>query len=347
MWWTRKRCLCAAAIAAFVIVLVTAIVLAVVFAPGRHKLAVPLATRFPIDVVCLWADGSDAQWLASASSWFAKESAAHPKCGLVHSPLREPERVGARARDELFYSFATVAKFMPWVRKYILVTARPHVPWWWPPSGKVGAIEMVLVHHDAIFEDATRLPTFNSGAIQSHLSNIPDLAEHFILFDDDMFVGRPLLPSHFFTEDGATAVVNTYTLNPAQMPNGNWKRVCMNMVQLGKLFTAGDVHVPDHVPCPLFKSVFRQVTHGALRNRATRLHRFRGDADFAVQYMVTCAMVARGLTKPVPPELVSRFLGVYDTLRTETFPSLPPYMFCLNDRMTRSDVAYLEKLVNS
>lgn len=46
------------------------------------------------------------------------------------------------------------------------------------------------------------LPCFNSLALECCLHQIPDLAEHFIYANDDMFVGRKLNPSFFFNRQG-------------------------------------------------------------------------------------------------------------------------------------------------
>ena len=53
---------------------------------------------------------------------------------------------------------------------------------------------------------ADALPTFNSHAIEASLHHIDGLAEHFVYFNDDMFVGRPLRPEPFFTPNGLARV---------------------------------------------------------------------------------------------------------------------------------------------
>ena len=45
------------------------------------------------------------------------------------------------------------------------------------------------------------LPTFNSTTIEMFIANIPDLAEHFIYGNDDIYPLRPTLPDDWFTED--------------------------------------------------------------------------------------------------------------------------------------------------
>jgi len=60
-----------------------------------------------------------------------------------------------------------------------------------------------IVDHRAIFagyEDA--LPTFNSLSIETMLWRIPGLADHFLYFNDDVFLTAPVTPSDFFSADG-------------------------------------------------------------------------------------------------------------------------------------------------
>ena len=49
-----------------------------------------------------------------------------------------------------------------------------------------------MVDHKVIFRDFTEfLPTFNSTTIETMPHYIPNLSEHFIYFNDDMFLIKP------------------------------------------------------------------------------------------------------------------------------------------------------------
>jgi hypothetical protein len=54
----------------------------------------------------------------------------------------------------------------------------------------------VVKHTD--FIPAEYLPTFSSHAIEMNIHRIPDLAEQFIYFNDDMFLLRPMTEADFF-----------------------------------------------------------------------------------------------------------------------------------------------------
>ena len=58
-----------------------------------------------------------------------------------------------------------------------------------------------MVDHKVIFRDFTEfLPTFNSTTIETMLHYIPNLSEHFIYFNDDMFLIKPTKISDWFKE---------------------------------------------------------------------------------------------------------------------------------------------------
>lgn len=62
-----------------------------------------------------------------------------------------------------------------------------------------------MVPHRLIF-DADTYPLFNSNAIETHLTRIPDLSEHFLYGNDDMLFAAPVAPSFFFEPDGRPTV---------------------------------------------------------------------------------------------------------------------------------------------
>ena len=62
-------------------------------------------------------------------------------------------------------------------------------------------INLKLVDHKDIFNGYEQyLPTFNSCTIGSILFRIPNLSEHFIVFNDDTFLMRETRPSDFFID---------------------------------------------------------------------------------------------------------------------------------------------------
>lgn len=142
---------------------------------------------FPVDVVYTWVDGADPVWLEE------KERTV----GLPdESSSDDPSRF--RDREELRYSLRSVARYAPWVRHIFLVTAgqRPR----WLADETPG---LTMVDHREIFPEQD-LPNYNSHAIESRLHRISGLSEHFLYFNDDVILGRPVRPENFFLSNGSS-----------------------------------------------------------------------------------------------------------------------------------------------
>ena len=135
-----------------------------------------------IDFVVLWVDGNDPQWQAQKAKYQGKtlddSNAAH------------------RFRDWglMPYWFRAVEKFCPWVRKVHFVTCG-HVPQWL----NLDCPRLNHVKHSD-YIPAEYLPTFSANTIEMNIHRIPDLAEHFVFFNDDMFLVRPMAEDAFFRE---------------------------------------------------------------------------------------------------------------------------------------------------
>ena len=136
-----------------------------------------------IDVVILWVDGSDPAWLAQKQEYLP--------------PAAADSNSANRYRDWgiLPYWFRAIETFAPWVRKIHFVTWG-HVPGFL----NLDAPKLHVVRHDE-FIPAEYLPTFSSHTIEMNIHRIPGLAEHFVYFNDDMFLTHPVEPEDFF-QDG-------------------------------------------------------------------------------------------------------------------------------------------------
>ena len=133
-----------------------------------------------IDIVVLWVDGSDPAWLAQKQQYLP--------------PVSKDSNSVNRYRDWglMHYWFRAIETFAPWVRKVHFVTWG-HVP----EFLDLDAPKLHVVRHDE-FIPAEYLPTFNANTIEMNIHRIPGLAEHFIYFNDDMFLLKPHTPEDFF-----------------------------------------------------------------------------------------------------------------------------------------------------
>ena len=136
---------------------------------------------YPIDIVVPWVDGSDPAWRAERAKY---------------RPELKSDNSEARYREwGLFqYWFRSIEKYAPWVRTVHLITWG-HLPSWLNTNHP----KLHIVNHrDYIPEEY--LPTFNAIPIENNVHRIPGLAEHFILFNDDVYLSRPTVPEDFFVD---------------------------------------------------------------------------------------------------------------------------------------------------
>ena len=130
---------------------------------------------------------------------------------------------------------------------------------------------------------ADALPTFNSHAIETSLHLIPDLAEHFVYFNDDFFLGRPIRPEALFSPAGlpATFLAPT-TIGLTDLPDSPpyLKAAWNNRRLLQGAFNRVLTHNLAHVPYPHRRFVLEGLTErfpDALA--ATARSPFRSDTD--------------------------------------------------------------------
>lgn len=140
-----------------------------------------------VDAVYTWVNHNDPVWAAL----YAKHS------GIVATTTDAAALSRFHSNDELRYSLRSVAANAPWVRRIFVLTncARPA---WLADDPR-----LVWVDHVEAIPSAC-LPTFNSHVIESCLHRIPDLSEHFLYLNDDVFLARPLSKSFFFDGSGAS-----------------------------------------------------------------------------------------------------------------------------------------------
>ena len=148
-----------------------------------------------IDIVYLWVDSSDPKWRAEKNKWL--------EIIKGQKPLNNDATTEARWRDngELKHSLRSVAECAPWVNHIYIITSFNQVPKWLNTDNP----KITIVPHEQIFP-ADALPTFNSSSIEMCIPNIPNLSEHFLLMNDDMFLNRPLPKSYFFDKRGRALV---------------------------------------------------------------------------------------------------------------------------------------------
>ena len=216
------------------------------------------ATESPVDIVYLWVDGNDPAWRAkrhlAAMRMGAAEAEALAPYGNVEGRFRD--------NDELRYSLRALERFFPSHGHVYLVTDG-QVPYWLRASGR-----LTLVSHADLLP-AERLPTFDSGNIESYIHRIPGLSERYFYLNDDVFFGAPVQVDHWFWPHGFYAawsddpevsqgpmLPSDNSLENASRLSGEW------LSNLPSLAQAGYCHTPRtfaHSPRPMLKSLLYRL----------------------------------------------------------------------------------------
>ena len=221
----------------------------------------------------------------------------------------------------LRYWFRMVETNASWVNHIFLVTDNQIPDWLNKDHPKLSIVR----HKEFMPLDA--LPTFNSNAIQMYIHNIKGLSEHFVLFDDDMFINRPIKKSVFFDKRGLPRDVlafniinpidqfahlfvnNLVLINKNHLKSELMKRHffkvfnlhygLLNFVNLYFLIFPNFTRFYDlHLPYPYVKSQYKRVMSKYKNEQNITGHqRFREITDIT-HWLVRYEMLVNGLFSP-------------------------------------------------
>jgi hypothetical protein len=243
-----------------------------------------------IDAVIAWVDGSEPAHRAKLDAYLAELG--------MRPATAEPTRFSSVG--EIDYCVKSLLRFAPFVRRIHVVTDAQVPPlleqlWQQDPALRE---RIACVDHRVIFAGHENcLPTFNARSIESLLWRIPGLAEHFVYFNDDMILIKPVAPDDWFRA-GRPVLHGSYQtpidrewrqrlkralrrkLNRPKPPNPLHKRAeAMAAARLGferKYFLSG------HCPYPLRRSTFEGYFAAHPQElRENIAHRLRSAAQFA------------------------------------------------------------------
>ena len=224
--------------------------------PGRPCL------REPIDAVYTWVNGSDPEFQRRLNATLVR--LGRPAVGGAVKASRFADS------DELRYSLRSLQLHAPWVRRVYLVTSGQRPRWLDLDNPRI-----THVTHEEIFPDRSHLPSFSSAAIESHLHRIPGLSEHFLYFNDDVFLGQPVSLDDFMSTEGA---YSTY-LWPRR--GGAFNKTdphSRSLAHVDRLFTArygpAERRAAAHVPFLFKRSIVAdlQATFPAEYERTSAAH---------------------------------------------------------------------------
>lgn len=244
---------------------------------------------FPIDAVITWVNGNDDAHINKMLS-FIKDKQLVTKKNF---------RTRFDQVEEIKYSIDSILKFAPFIRNIFIVTDNQTPSFLNNQEDSKKYSNVSIVDHKVIFKGFEEfLPTFSSRPIETQLYKIPNLAEHFLYFNDDMFLID-------------NVVVNDFFIEGKPVLRGEWSKLYKNVIkkkvkgkikkklkikqkkrpnhqlaqQQGAIINGFDKYYRfDHTPSPLRKSTFEKIfsINKDLELRNIR-HRFRNIEQFIPQ----------------------------------------------------------------
>ena len=289
----------------------------------------PLAetSTFDVDVVYTWVNYEDPDW----QKLFAEHSTNQSNGGLNADRYT--------SRDELKYSLRSLLKFAPWVRTvYVVSNCTP--PDWFDETNQ----RVRWVYHNEIMDDA-HLPTFNSHAIEASIHRTPRLSEHFLYFNDDIFLLKPVTKSDFFVPNGLAkirpepygVVHGEVNANDPDYINAARNVQALLQGEFRKTVTKHHTHSPQSMLLSVVEACERTFTDAY---EQTRSHRFRSVADISptsFMYPNFAYLTGKAVMDYPKASLVSmskpyhEILGEYEALMASSTNSKLPLTLCLND----------------
>lgn len=301
-----------------------------------------------IDFVITWVDGSDSHWRQQRDFYLGQESTVNE----------------AQYRDWgiLRYWFRSVEQYAPWVNQIHFVTCGQIPDWLNTEHPKLHCVN----HVDYIPE--AYLPTFSSHVIELNLHRIPELAEHFVYFNDDMYINSAVAPTDFFRKGlpcetpilsilapsavrdpfvhflcNDIAVINKHFRKKDVIAKAKWKwfhpcygkYICRNLYCLP--YKAFSAFYNFHIASSLRKSTFKEIwdrepelLHNTCKNK------FRGLNDVN-QYVMSYYNICKGEFFPRRADMGKFYtIGQQDELLYADILSGKHKLICINDNPRNS-----------
>lgn len=162
-----------------------------------------------IDFVVTWVDGSDENWIRKKNKFSLTAGRGNKGMNSLKA---------FREWGSFKYWFRGVEKFAPWVNKVYLVTDNQKPEWLNINNKKLEIVD----HTDFLKKE--NLPVFSSHPIEINLYRIKGLSEHFVYFNDDMYLTSLTKPMDFFDENGFPKYTTSISpIVPERYGTGNFQ----------------------------------------------------------------------------------------------------------------------------
>lgn len=218
---------------------------------------------FPVDVVIPWVDGNDPAIISK-----------HIKYSTSANETSRADLGGAeRFTDtrEIEFCVASILTFAPFVRNIFIITDNQNpelsemLSKYFPD--RVDSVK--IIDHKEIFKGYEEfLPTFNCNSIETMMWRIPELSEHFIYFNDDVFLTSPVKKADFFSPEGTPIgywrPISTFWLKLLMVlkPKRNGSKTLGYkhfMLNSARLVNSDIIPMLGHTPYSLTKSGLKKI----------------------------------------------------------------------------------------
>ena len=146
-----------------------------------------------LDAVIPWVNGNDTKW--------QKKINQHLAVKIDFSKKKESVRFNSIG--EIDFAIKSIIKYAPFFKNIYLVTddQQPDTFESLKALGKASGVNLEIIDHKILFRGYEEfLPCFNSTSIISLLHRIPNLSEHYVLFNDDFFILKNATVEDFFID---------------------------------------------------------------------------------------------------------------------------------------------------
>lgn len=302
-----------------------------------------------VDAVIPWVDGSDSHWLQRRRLF------SHV------NEVNDNQDIRYRDYGLLPFVLKSIRIFTPWIDHIYLLTMDQR------PDIDLSRLRVTLIDHRDFIPERY-LPTFNSNVIEMNIFRIPNLSEHFILFNDDTLFNAPVKVEQYFhknlicdsagfkpiipayggvaaTEANDVAILNKYFSQRSFLKRNFTKafnikyglknNLVSTVVSLWPHFLGFNNY---HLPTPFTKEEFRNlwVKEYDILDRASQ-KRFRSGDDIS-QWLVRYLRLASGDFYPISPKY-----GCYYDLNDDSVGEViedikqrKHSVLCLNDAVTKN-----------
>lgn len=192
---------------------------------------------FQIDIVISWVNESNSKWISDYNAYSKKVKKKFYTCfdNIIEF-------------DQLRYSLRTIDKYFECYRKiFLVVPDSDHKPKWLNNNPKIEVINHSTIYsnyfnwlriekcnksskknlqrNDNSFDEngidiSNYLPTFNFNSVSYMIPFVPNLLEHFIFLNGQIFFGKNTFISDFFTKEGKPII---YASNKKPSVISNYK----------------------------------------------------------------------------------------------------------------------------